>query len=159
VAVIRVGAATETELKEKQHRFEDALSATRAAVEEGVVAGGGVALLNATPALDKVKADGDEQIGTKILREALSEAVRQIAENTGLEGSVVVQHIIDSGKQGWGLNALTEKYEDMIEAGITDPLKVTRSALENAASIAGMILTTEGLLAEIPEKKEEKSAA
>jgi len=154
VAVIRVGAATETELKEKQHRFEDALSATRAAVEEGIVPGGGVTLLNAAPALDKVKAKGDEQIGVNTLREALAEPVRQIAENTGLEGSVVVHNVIDSGKQGWGLNALTGELEDMIKAGITDPLKVTRCALENAASIAGMILTTEGLLAEIPEEKE-----
>jgi chaperonin GroEL len=154
VALIRVGAATETELKEKQHRFEDALSATRAAVEEGIVAGGGAALLNAMPALDAVKAHGDEQIGVKILRSALAEPLRQIAENTGLEGSVVVQHIIDSGKQGWGLNALSGEYEDMIKAGITDPLKVTRYALENAASIAGMVLTTEALLAELPEEEE-----
>ncbi len=155
VAVIRVGAATETELKEKQHRFEDALSATRAAVEEGIVAGGGVALLNAMPALDKVKAKGDERIGVDILRSALSEPVRQIAENTGLEGSVVVQNLLDADKPGWGLNAITGNYEDMTEAGIIDPLKVTRSALENAASVAGMILTTEGLLAEAPEKEAE----
>jgi chaperonin GroEL len=153
VAVIKVGAATETELKEKQHRFEDALSATRAAVEEGIVAGGGVALLNAMPALGNVKAKADEKIGVTILRAALSEPVRQIAQNTGMEGSVVVQQLIDADKLGWGLNALSGKYEDMIEAGITDPLKVTRSALENAASIAGMILTTEGLLAELPEDK------
>ena len=155
VALIRVGAATETELKEKQHRYEDALSATRAAVEEGIVAGGGVALLNAMPVLDGVKAKGDEKIGVDILHAALSEPVRQIAANTGLEGSVVVQHLIDADKQGWGLNALTGSYEDMIGAGVTDPLKVTRSALENAASIAGMILTTEALLAEIPEEDEQ----
>ncbi|MCD6360701.1 MAG: chaperonin GroEL [Armatimonadetes bacterium] len=155
VAVIRVGAATETELKEKQHRFEDALSATRAAVAEGIIAGGGVALVNAIPALDKVKATGDEKIGVDILRSALSAPLRQIAENTGLEGSVVVRTVLDADKTGWGLNARTGNYEDMVEAGITDPLMVTRSALENAASIAAMIMTTEGLLAEIEEKKDE----
>ncbi len=155
VAVISVGAATETELKEKQHRFEDALSATRAAVAEGIVAGGGVALINAASALDKVKASGDEKTGVSILRESLSAPLRQIAENTGLEGSVVVQTVIDKNEPGWGLNARTGEYEDMIAAGVTDPLMVTRAALENAASIASMIMTTEGLVAEIEEDADE----
>jgi len=155
VAVIRVGAATETELKEKQHRFEDALSATRAAVAEGIVAGGGVALVNAIPALDKVKASGDEKIGVTILRGALTSPLRQIAENTGLEGSVVVRTVLNAEKPGWGLNARTGNHEDMVKAGITDPLMVTRAALENAASIAGMIMTTEGLLAEVAEAEDE----
>jgi len=156
VAVISVGAATETELKEKQHRLEDALSATRAAVAEGIVAGGGVALCNAVSALAKVKASGDEKIGVNILRDALSAPLRQIAENSGLEGSVVVQTVLDNDAAGWGLNARTGEYGDMIAAGVTDPLMVTRSALENAASIAAMIMTTEGLLAEVEEEDDEE---
>ncbi|MGD9498545.1 MAG: chaperonin GroEL [Armatimonadota bacterium] len=154
VAVIRVGAATETELKEKQHRFEDALSATRSAVAEGIVPGGGVALVNVIPALAKVKASGDEKIGVDIVRGALSAPLRQIAENSGVEGSVVVRHVLDSEDNQIGFNALNGKYENMVQAGIIDPLMVTRAALENAASIAGMIMTTEGLLAEV-EKEEE----
>ncbi|MEA3399955.1 MAG: chaperonin GroEL [Armatimonadota bacterium] len=155
VAVIRVGAATETELKEKQHRFEDALSATRAAVAEGIVPGGGVSLARVAPALDNVKADGDEAIGVKILRDSLIFPLRQIAENSGEEGSVVAQRVLESEDTQLGYNAVTGKYENMIEAGVTDPLMVTRAALENAASIAGMLMTTEGLLAEIEEEEED----
>jgi len=159
VAVIRVGAATETELKEKKHRFEDALSAARAGVEEGLVAGGGVAYMNISPALDKVRRDvrGDEKIGVDIVRRALEEPLRIIASNAGLEGSVIVEKIRGE-KPGVGLNALTEEVEDMVAAGIVDPAKVTRSALENAASIAGMLLTTEALVAEMPEKEKPPAA-
>lgn len=156
VAVIEVGAATETELKERKHRFEDALSATRAAVEEGIIAGGGAALLHAISALDDVEVkDEDEKTGVEIVRRALSEPMRVIAENAGFEGTVVVERCAKKG-QKIGFNARTGQYEDMLKAGITDPLKVTRSALENAASIASMILTTESILA---EKEEEKPAA
>lgn len=153
VAQINVGAATETELKEKKHRIEDALSATRAAVEEGIVSGGGAALINIIPSLDKVETEGDEKLGVQIVRKSLEEPLKQIANNAGWEGSVVVEQV-KKEKKGIGFNALTEKYEDMIKAGIVDPAKVTRSALENAASIAGMILTTETLIADKPEKKD-----
>ncbi|HOM83220.1 MAG TPA: chaperonin GroEL [Armatimonadota bacterium] len=153
VAVIKVGAATETELKEKKHRFEDALSATRAAVEEGVVAGGGATLVNVIPCLDSIEAEGDEKTGVNIVRRALEEPLRTIANNAGLEGSVVVERV-KSEKPGIGLNALTEEYVDMVQAGIIDPAKVARSAVQNAASIAGMILTTETLVAEKPQKEE-----
>lgn len=152
VAVIKVGAATETELKEKKHRFEDALSATRAAVEEGIVPGGGVTLVNIIPALKKMKAEGDEAVGLKIVVRALEEPLRQIAENAGQEGSVVVERVKNE-KKGIGYNALTDEYCDMLKAGIVDPVKVTRSALENAASIGALILTTEGLVADKPEPK------
>jgi chaperonin GroEL len=153
VAVIQVGAATETELKEKKTRFEDALSATRAAVEEGIVPGGGVALINVISALDNVKADDkDEEVGVTIVRRALEQPLRIIAENAGLEGSVVVNKVKTLGK-GQGFNALTEEYGDMIAFGVVDPVKVTRSALQNAASIASMILTTESLVAERTDKK------
>jgi chaperonin GroEL len=153
VAVIKVGAATETELKEKKHRFEDALSATRAAVEEGIVPGGGVTLLNVQSALDNLKADTqDEQHGINIVRRALEEPLRQIAENAGFEGSVVVEKVKTLPK-GHGFNAATEEYGDMIAAGVIDPVKVTRFALQNAASIAGLVLTTEALVVEKPEKK------
>ncbi len=153
VAVIKVGAATETELKEKKHRFEDALSAARAGVEEGLVPGGGVAFLNVLGSLDKVRRDvrGDEKIGVDIVRRALEEPLRTIANNAGAEGSVVVAQVKEA-KPGMGFNAITEQIEDMLKAGIVDPAKVTRSALENAASIAGMLLTTEALIAEKPEK-------
>lgn len=154
VAVIKVGAATETELKEKKHRVEDALSATRAAVEEGIVAGGGASLVHAIPAVDKIKAEGDEAVGVKIIRRALEEPLRQIAANAGLEGSVIVERVRNE-KPGIGFDAVTEEYVDMVKAGIVDPAKVTRSALQNAASIASMLLTTEALIAEIP--KEEKT--
>jgi len=154
VAQINVGAATETELKEKKHRIEDALSATRAAVEEGIVSGGGVALINIISSLDKVEIKGDEKLGVQIVRKSLEEPLKQIANNAGWEGSVVVEQV-KKEKKGIGFNALTEKYEDMIKAGIVDPAKVTRSALENAASIAGMILTTETLIADKPEKNDD----
>ncbi len=152
VAVIQVGAATETEMKEKKHRIEDALSATRAAVEEGVVPGGGVALLQIAPELDKNKESGDVATGVAIVRKALAEPLRQIANNAGLEGSVIVEKVSVLPK-GQGYDALNGEYVDMVKAGIVDPAKVTRSALQNAASIAGMLLTTECLVAEIPEKE------
>ncbi len=153
VAVVKVGAATETELKEKKHRIEDALSATRAAVEEGIIPGGGVTLVNIIPSLNEIQAEGDELVGVRIVRRALEEPLRQIAENAGWEGSVVIEKIKNE-KPGIGFDALEEKYVDMIQAGIVDPLKVTRSALQNAASIASMLLTTEALISEIPQKKD-----
>ena len=151
VAVIKVGAATETEMKEKKLRIEDALAATKAAVEEGVVAGGGTAFVNAIPAVDAIieKATGDEKTGMMIVRKALEEPVKQIAKNAGLEGSVIVAKIKES-EVGTGFNAYEEKYQNMIEAGIVDPTKVTRSALQNAASVASMVLTTESLVADKP---------
>lgn len=152
VAVIKVGAATETELKEKKHRMEDALSATRAAVEEGVVAGGGVAFINVLPKLEKLDLTGDELIGANIVKKALEEPLRLIAHNAGKEGSVVVEKV-KTLKTGYGYDALKDEYGDMFEAGIVDPVKVTRSALQNAASIAAMILTTETLVCEKPEKE------
>jgi chaperonin GroEL len=151
VAVIQVGAATETALKEKKHRFEDALSATRAAVEEGIVAGGGATLVSIIPTLDSLNVEGDEKVGVAIVRRALEEPLRQIAQNAGLEGSVVVQ-MVKSLPAGHGLNALTEEYVDLVAAGIVDPVKVTRSALQNASSIAGMILSTNSLIVEKKEK-------
>jgi chaperonin GroEL len=151
VAVIQVGAATETEMKEKKHRIEDALSATRAAVEEGVVSGGGVALLQIAPSLDKIKETGDVATGIALVRKALSEPLRQIANNAGVEGSVIVEKV-SSMEMGKGFNALSGEYVNMIGSGIVDPAKVTRSALQNAASIAAMLLTTECLVVEIPEK-------
>ncbi|AEG32550.1 60 kDa chaperonin [Thermus thermophilus SG0.5JP17-16] len=162
VAVIRVGAATETELKEKKHRFEDALNATRAAVEEGIVPGGGVTLLRAISAVEELikKLEGDEATGAKIVRRALEEPARQIAENAGYEGSVIVQQILAETKNlRYGFNAATGEFVDMVEAGIVDPAKVTRSALQNAASIGALILTTEAVVAEKPEKKESTPAS
>ncbi|WP_125575651.1 chaperonin GroEL [Levilactobacillus angrenensis] len=150
VAVVRVGAATETELKERKYRIEDALNATRAAVEEGFVAGGGTALINVIGDVAKVDAEGDEQTGVNIVLRALEEPVRQIAQNAGVEGSVVVEHL-KSEKPGIGYNAADDKYEDMVKAGITDPTKVTRSALQNAASVSALLLTTEAVVAEKPE--------
>lgn len=152
VAVIKVGAATEVELKDKKLRIEDALNATRAAVAEGIVAGGGTALLQVQPALAKIKDTGDEKTGVEIVKRAIEEPVRQIAYNAGLEGAVIVDTIKRSRK-GYGFNALTEEYVDMIEAGIVDPTKVTRSALQNAASIASMVLTTESIVADKPAKE------
>ena len=153
VAVLKVGGATETELKEKKHRVEDALSATRAAVEEGILPGGGVALLNSLSALDKLSLEGDEATGLAILRRALEEPMRCVAENSGREGSVIVNRVKESAK-GIGYDAYKDKLDvDMVKAGIIDPLKVTRSALENGASIATMILTTEALVTDIPEKE------
>lgn len=154
VAIIEVGAATETEMKEKKLRIEDALAATRAAVEEGIVAGGGTALINIIPGIKEMKLSGDEDTGCALVVKALEEPVRQIAYNSGAEGSVVVEKLKDQPK-GTGYNALTGEYEDMFKAGIVDPAKVTRSALLNAASIASMLLTTEALVADIPEKENE----
>jgi len=154
VAVINVGAATETELKEKKHRVEDALSATKAAVEEGIVAGGGTVLINVISALEKYKLEGDEQISINIIRKALEEPTKQIAQNAGFEGSVIVEKLKDKEK-GIGFDAEAGEFVDMIKRGIVDPTKVTRSALQNAASIAGMVLTTECLVADKPEEKKE----
>jgi len=157
VAIIRVGAATEPELKEKKHRVEDALSATRAAVEEGIVPGGGVALINAVPSLDKITLEGDAATGVRILRRALEEPMRMIASNAGLDGSVVIEKVRmlheDSKKMTTGYDVIGNSYVDMLEAGIIDPVKVTRSAVENACSIAAMILTTSALVCDIPEEK------
>ncbi|MDP2895467.1 MAG: chaperonin GroEL [bacterium] len=155
VAVISVGAATETEMKEKKARVEDALHATRAAVEEGIVPGGGVAFLRCLPALDKAKFDGDEDIGRTIVMKAMESPIRQIAENAGREGSIVVQEV-KTKKGGYGYNAETDQFENLVEAGVIDPTKVTRIALQNAASIAGLLLTTEALVAEIKEEKKPK---
>jgi len=153
VALIKVGAATETELKEKKARVEDAMHATKAAVEEGIVPGGGVALLRAQKALDSVKFKDDSKIGVDIVRRAIEEPLRQIAHNAGFEGSIVVEKVREK-QTDMGFNALTEKYEDLIKSGVLDPTKVVRSALQNAASVAGVLLTTEGLISEIPEEKE-----
>jgi chaperonin GroEL len=153
VAVIKVGAATETEMKEKKARVEDAMHATRAAVEEGIVPGGGVALVRCTNAIDALKLEGDEQIGVNIVRRALEEPLRQIVGNAGEEGAVVVGRIRDSKDPNFGYNAQTGDFEDLIKAGVVDPTKVTRTALQNAASIASLMLTTEALVSEIPEEK------
>ncbi|MBO6304188.1 MAG: chaperonin GroEL [Selenomonadaceae bacterium] len=152
VAVIEIGAATEVEMKEKKYRIEDALNATRAAVEEGIVAGGGTTFIDILPSLDKLNAEGDVKVGVNIVKRAIEEPVRQIANNAGLEGSVVVEAVKKAG-DGKGFNAATGEYVDMIKAGIVDPAKVTRSALQNAASIAAMVLTTETLVADKPEKE------
>src|SRR6201986_1641185 len=153
VAVIKVGAATETEMKEKKARVEDALHATRAAVEEGIVPGGGVALLRAASALKDLKAPGDEQIGIDIIKRACEEPIRQLVQNSGEEGAIVMGKIRENNNAHFGYNAQTDKYEDLVESGVIDPAKVTRSALQNAASIAGLMLTTEAMVCEIPEKK------
>ena len=158
VAVIEIGAATEVEMKDKKYRIEDALNATRAAVEEGIVAGGGTTFIDILPALDKIQVEGDEKVGVNIVRRAVEEPVRQIANNAGLEGSVVVENVKKAGT-GIGFNALKNEYVDMIKAGIVDPAKVTRSALQNAASIASMVLTTETLVADKPEEKAAAPAA
>jgi len=152
VGVIKVGAASETELKEKKHRVEDALSTARAAVEEGIVPGGGVALVGAIKSLEKVKAQGDEGVGVDIVRRALEEPLRQLARNAGAEGSIIVEKVKD-GKAGWGYNVLTDEFVDMFKAGIVDPAKVTRSALQNAASVGAMVLTTEVLVVDKPEEE------
>ena len=152
VAVIEIGAATEVEMKEKKYRIEDALNATRAAVEEGIVAGGGTTFIDILPALDKIEADGDVKVGVNIVKRAIEEPVRQIADNAGQEGSVVVENVKKAGS-GVGFNAMTGEYVDMIKAGIVDPAKVTRSALQNAASIAAMVITTETLVTDKPEKE------
>mgnify|MGYP002516212074 FL=1 len=161
VAVIRVGAATEIEMKEKKLRIEDALASTKAAVEEGIVAGGGVALINATEAVEKLleTVDGDEKTGVSIVLKALEAPMRQIARNSGIAGSVIVDKIKTSGKANYGFDAYKEEYTDMIAAGIVDPAKVTRSALENAASVASMVLTTESVVAPTKEDKAAANAA
>ncbi len=153
VAVVKVGAATETEMKEKKARVEDALHATRAAVEEGIVPGGGVALLRASRALQTLKLDGDEQIGVDIVKRACEEPLRQIVANSGTEGAIVVGKVRENSNPNFGYNAATDTYEDLVAAGVIDPTKVTRSALQNASSIASLMLTTEAMIAEIPEKK------
>ena len=154
VAVIKVGAATEIEMKEKKARVEDAMHATRAAVEEGIVPGGGIAFLRAIPALEKLGLEDDEQIGVTIVKRALEEPLRLIASNAGHEGAVVVGEVRASKQANFGFNAATEEYTDMISAGILDPAKVTRSALQNAASIAGLMLTTEALVSETPDAEQ-----
>ncbi|PSM31947.1 TCP-1/cpn60 chaperonin family protein, partial [Haliangium sp. UPWRP_2] len=154
VAVIKVGAATETEMKEKKARVEDALHATRAAVEEGIVPGGGVALLRAQAVLDGFQVAGEQSYGVAIIRRAVEEPMRWIAQNGGVEGSIVVNKVRDS-KGSLGYNAATDKYEDLLEAGVIDPTKVVRTALQNAASVAGLMLTTEAMIAEKPKAEEE----
>ena len=153
VAVIRVGAATETEMKEVKHRVEDAVGATKAAIEEGVVPGGGVALLRAMKALDSIKLEPEEMIAVGILRRALEEPIRTIAKNAGFEGAVVVDEV-KKQEGNYGFNAVTGGYEDMVAAGVIDPTKVTRSALQNAVSAAGMLLTTEAVVTDLPKKEE-----
>jgi chaperonin GroEL len=153
VAVIKVGAATETEMKEKKARVEDALHATRAAVEEGIVPGGGVALLRAGKTLHNLKAEGDEQIGIDIIRKATEEPLRQISGNAGYEGAIVIEKVRASEDANYGFNAATGAYEDLVKSGVIDPTKVTRSALQHAASISALMLTTEAMICEIPEKK------
>ena len=158
VAVIKVGAATETEMKEKKARVEDAMHATRAAVEEGIVPGGGVALARCAASLEKVKSEGDEQIGINIVKRAITEPLRMIAENAGEEGAVVLGKVLESKESNFGYNAFSNEYEDLVKAGVLDPTKVVRTALQNAGSIASLMLTTEALVAEIPEKKEAPAA-
>jgi chaperonin GroEL len=158
VAVIKVGAATETEMKEKKARVEDALNATRAAVEEGVIPGGGVGLVRCVAAVAGLKLDGDEAVGATIIRRALEEPIRQLAYNAGVEGSIIVQKVKE-GSGSFGYNVATDSYEDLMAAGVVDPTKVTRSALQNAASIAALMLTTEALITELPEKKDKAAAA
>jgi chaperonin GroEL len=153
VAVIKVGAATETEMKEKKARVEDALHATRAAVEEGIVPGGGVALLRASAALSSLKLEGDEAVGVAIVKRACEEPLRQIVLNSGTEGAIVVAKVRENSNPNFGYNAASDKYEDLVASGVIDPTKVTRTALQNASSIASLMLTTEAMIAEIPEKK------
>ena len=159
VAVIKVGAATETEMKEKKARVEDAMHATKAAVEEGIVPGGGVALLRGAQALDDLETEGDQQLGVSIIRRALEEPMRWIAQNAGFEGSIVVQKVRDAAERDVGFNAQNETYEDLVKAGVIDPTKVVRTALQNAGSIASLLLTTEALVAEIPEEKSSAASA
>ena len=158
VALIKVGAATESELKEKKARVEDAMHATKAAVEEGIVPGGGVALLRSQKALSELTLEGDMQIGVNIIKRAVEEPLRQIANNAGHEGSVVVEKVKEQAKPEFGFNALTEAYEDLVKGGVLDPTKVVRTALQNAASIAGLLLTTEGLVSDLPEEKSDMPA-
>ena len=159
VAVIKVGAATETEMKEKKARVEDAMHATKAAVEEGIVPGGGVALLRCVKVLDTLKLDHDQKVGADIVRRAIEAPIRWIANNAGVEGSIVVQRVKEHKETGYGYNAATDEYEDLVKAGVIDPTKVVRSALQNASSIASLLLTTEAMVSEIPEEKKEAPAA
>jgi chaperonin GroEL len=159
VAKINVGAATESEMKEKKARVEDALHATRAAVEEGIVTGGGIALLNAQAAIEKLKLSGDEQVGAQIVRRSLESPLRQIAENAGQDGAVCVQNVRQGKGDSFGYNALTDTYEDLTKAGVIDPTKVVRLALQNASSVASLLLTTDALVSDLPEKEEDKPAA
>ena len=158
VAIIKVGAATETEMKEKKARVEDAMHATKAAVEEGIVPGGGVALLRCAKALDGLKLEHDQQVGADIVRRAVESPLRWIASNAGVEGSIVVQKVKEAKEIPYGYNAATDTYEDLVKAGVIDPTKVVRSALQNAASIASLLLTTEAMVSEIPEEKKEAPA-
>ncbi len=155
VAVIKVGAATETEMKEKKARVEDAMHATKAAVEEGIVPGGGVALLRGIHALNKLKLEGDQQIGVNLVKRALEDPMRWIANNAGVEGSIVVQKVLDQKDEEFGFNAQDERYENLVAAGVIDPAKVVRTALQNASSIASLLLTTEAMVCDIPEEKKD----
>jgi chaperonin GroEL len=155
VAVIKVGAATETEMKEKKARVEDAMHATKAAVEEGIVPGGGVALLRCVKAIDGLKLEHDQKVGAEIIRRAVEAPLRNIASNAGVEGSIVVQRVKESKDASFGYNAANDSYEDLVKAGVIDPTKVVRSALQNSSSIASLLLTTEAMVAEIPEEKKE----
>jgi len=157
VAVIKVGAATETEMKEKKARVEDAMHATKAAVEEGIVPGGGVALIRASKAIDGLKLEGDQKVGADIVRRAVEAPLRWIATNAGVEGSIIVQKVKESKDANYGYNASTDVYEDLVKAGVIDPTKVVRSALQNASSIASLLLTTEAMVADIPEEKKESA--
>jgi len=159
VAQINVGAATESEMKEKKQRVEDALHATRAAVEEGIVPGGGVALISTIDALENLKLQGDERIGAMIIRRAIEAPMRQIATNAGLDGAVVVQNVRQGKGKGFGFNAATETYEDLVKSGVIDPTKVVRTALQNAASVAILLLTTDALVSDLPEKEKEGAGA
>jgi chaperonin GroEL len=158
VAVVKVGAATEIEMKEKKARMEDALHATRAAVEEGIVPGGGVAFLRSIASLDSLKLDGDEATGVQIVRRALEEPARRIAQNAGFDGSVVVKTILENKSASFGFNAQIGEYHDLVEDGVIDPTKVVRSAIQNAGSVAGLLLTTEAMIPEKPEKKKDAPA-
>jgi chaperonin GroEL len=159
VAQIKVGAATEAEMKEKKARVEDALHACRAAVEEGILPGGGVSMLRALPALDKIKAEGDVKIGVDIIRRAIFAPIKQIAENAGLDGSIVAQKVMESSEKNFGYDAMQKKYGDMVKFGVIVPTKVERAALQNGASIASLLLTTDAIVSEIPEKKEMPAAS
>jgi chaperonin GroEL len=159
VAVIKVGAATEVELKEKKHRIEDAVQTTKAAVEEGIVPGGGVALIMCIETVENLKLTGDEKIGAMIIRRSLESPMRQIAINAGQDGAVVIQNVRSNKEAGWGYNAATDVYENLVKAGVIDPTKVTRTALQNAASVASLLLTTDALVSDKPEEKAEKAGA
>ncbi len=156
---INVGAATEAEMKEKKARVEDALHATRAAVEEGVVPGGGVALMNTVEAIEALKLDADERVGAMIVRRAVEAPMRQIATNAGQDGAVVIQNVRSKKQKNWGYNAATEEYEDLVKSGVIDPTKVVRTALQNAASVASLLLTTDALVSDLPEREKEGAGA